>query len=352
MNTSYFLFTNPGQNLEIERFHICTWEFQNNSSLIEFGCEINSANVVGRNEIEIELFIPWLKKGFAANDFYSKLSDSQNSRFIFNDSISAMNYLDPNSNNNGVIHRFSDRNKLAILPITITPDYDRTRLLLHVNLNLYNQLQPDPETGMPNIYIRFSVTPEAHLLSTRKKGVAKSTILYDVKLNQRRNIPDSLYAEILQKELCAIKTCFCFHIIPNHYDLIFFDSGSLQNVRNLEYDSFKRYLNDRRIEKDELIVVFNKRKNMDSYAFFSIYTKEHIGATQITIALGINFLTGILLFIPSYEASLSAAQKSEGFFKYLPGTFWLAIALMVLLIAYLFRPGIFKVKSNKKNNYL
>jgi hypothetical protein len=352
MNTAYFLFTEADQPLEIERFHICTWEFQNNTSLIEFGCEINSASVAGKNEITLELFIHWLKESFAVDDFYSKLSDSQNSRFIFNDSISGTSYLNGNSNQHGVIHQFSDRNTLAILPVTITTDYKKTRLLLNVNLNLYNNLQADPEKGLPNIYIRFSVTPQGHLLSTRKKGVAKSTILYDVKLNQRRNIPDSIYNEILQKELCTIKSCFCFHIIPNHYDLIFFDSGSLQNVRNLEYDSFKKYLNDRRIEKDELIVVFNKRKGLDSYAFFSIYTKEHIGATQITVALGINFLTGLLLFIPSYEASLSTTQKAQGVFQHLPGSFWIAIALMIVLITYLFWPSIFKVKSSKENNYL
>jgi hypothetical protein len=57
MDNSYFIFSD--QNLEIERFHLCTWEFKNSSALMEIGCEILSDNLLKNNGlIEIELYFP------------------------------------------------------------------------------------------------------------------------------------------------------------------------------------------------------------------------------------------------------------------------------------------------------
>ena len=53
-------------------------------------------------------------------------------------------------------------------------------------------------------------------------------------------MPNYLLNEILQKQLCNVKYCFCFNIVPNTHDLVFFDSSTLKNVRTLEYESFKK----------------------------------------------------------------------------------------------------------------
>lgn len=94
MDNSFLIFTEQGQNLEIERFHICTWDFRDNTSLVEFGLEFTANSIVGKQILTLELYVPWIKNTFKINDFYPKLKDAQNSRFIFNDSIAGTNYLD------------------------------------------------------------------------------------------------------------------------------------------------------------------------------------------------------------------------------------------------------------------
>lgn len=44
MENSFFIFTDK-EKIEIERFHICTWEFKNSKPLIEFGAEISKNSI-------------------------------------------------------------------------------------------------------------------------------------------------------------------------------------------------------------------------------------------------------------------------------------------------------------------
>ena len=350
MDNSYFVYTAAGLNITIERFHICTWEFSNNSTLVEFGCEILSDSIMGRNMLEMELFIPWLTETATTADFYPKLRDPSNSRFIFNDSISNVASLDGGENQNGVIHKFSGKEKLCILPVTFTKDFANHKIIINLNLNIYNQYNHPADEPRPNVYFRFCLDPKRSQISTLKKGITKSTILYDIKLNQRRNIPDYLLNEILQKQLCKVKICFCFNIIPNTHDLVFFDNSTLKNVRTLEYESFKKYLGKDLLKEDDLIVVFNKNDGLDSYSFFSIYTKEHIGIDQLAVALLINLLAGILLFIASLDSSL-AQEKKTLTFDVLPYSFWSVVILFILMLVYFItKRWNFSFKRLKKNN--
>ncbi|MBC7555470.1 MAG: hypothetical protein H7195_00735 [Chryseobacterium sp.] len=254
MENSFFIYTEKGNSIEIERFHICSWEFNNNSSLVEFGFEI-SKDSIKNDYLTISLFIPWAEKSCAIKDLYDKLSNAENSRFIFNDSISATKYLKPDTTNLGVIHTFSGRNELCVLPADIKIDEDK---IVTATLNLKAYREYNQETK-PNIYFRFWVKPAVPFISMRKKGVSKSTIIYDIKVNERRNIPDNKTAYFNEQQFCKIKYCFSFNILPNKYDIVFFDNTSLKNVRTLEYESFNKYLGDKRVKKDELIVVFNKK---------------------------------------------------------------------------------------------
>jgi hypothetical protein len=331
MDNSYFIYTSQNEHIEIERFHICTWEFNNNSSLIEFGCEITCDSITDKRLIQLELFISWLDENCITEDFYDKLKESKNSRFIFNDSVSSSIFLDGGRNRSGVIHTFSEREDLCILPVSLKANYEKKTLSILIDLELFERFQQkQPKT---NIYFRFSVKPKNALIATRKNGITKSTILYDIKLNQQRNIPENLIDEILHMELCNVKQCFCFNIIPNSYDLVFFDSSTLKNVRTLEYQSFKEYLGDYRVKEDDLIVVFNKKTGLHSYAFFSIFSKEYLGTEQLTIALIINLIAGLLLFWASMVFTLEQEGKDFSFDMF-PFVFWIAVGLIALMIFY------------------
>lgn len=332
MDNSYFIFTDSGDPISINRFHICTWEFRNNTALVEFGCEISATSLQGKNSLALVLFVPWFNNKCNETDFYPKLKDSDNSRFIFNDSIKATKSLDPASSISGVIHEFSAKNKLCILPVNFDSDHSNHQIKILIDLKRYSAHQPENNEAKPNVYIRFSVKPNLSYISTRKKGISKSTIIYDIKLNERRNIPEKYISSFGSKAFCDISHCFCFNIIPNRYDLIFFDNTALQNVRTLEFESFNKYLDDKRIKKDELIVVFNKKKKDTPFSFFTIYAKERIGAGQYAIAILVNFVSGIFLFIPAFRKSYSPELTLKNVWSNLPVEIYIAMFISVATI--------------------
>lgn len=336
MDNSYFIFTDAGESIKIQRFHICTWEFSNNTSLIEFGLEIQSDSLKGKKALNLVLFIPWLNEKCKPKDFYPKLKDPDNSRFIFNDSIISTVSLDGYSSKSGTIHKFSDNKELCMLPIEFNNDFTKRRINILVDLSRYNQNPIAPPKS--NIYIRFCIETKISRISTRKRGINKSTIIYDIKINEKRNIPEQYLNELGLKVFCEIYSCFCFNIIPNNYDLSFFDTSSLQSVRTLEYISFNKYLSDTRIKKDELIVVFNKKKQKPTYSFFAIYLKERIGPGQYAVAILINFICGILLFIPSFRRSVTPKLNLYNVWRNLPIEIYIALSISLITFGFFVWP--------------
>lgn len=348
MENSFFIYTEKQKDILIERFHVCSWEFDNNSSLVEFGFEISKESILNDN-LSISLFVPWVKTTCETKDLYNKLSAADNSRFIFNDSISVTKYLQANTNSSGVIHTFSGRNELCILPVDVKIDEDRI-ITATLNLRAYREYVQ----SKPNIYFRFWVKPTVPFISMRKEGISKSTIIYDIKINERRNIPDNRIEYFNDKAFCKIKYCFSFNILPNKYDIVFFDNTSLKNVRTLEYESFNKYLGDKRVKKDELIVVFNKKevKEFDqkivaeSFSFFSIYSKERIGPGQFALAILINIVCGVLLFIPAYRKTFVPEISFLKVWSVLPFEIFIALGIAVSTLIYFTLPAIiYKIDS-------
>lgn len=332
MENSFFIYSDDSTNLVLERFHVCTWEFKN-SSLVEFGFEVENSSINGRDSVIVAMSIPWLKKDCKMEDLYGKLKIGDNSRFIFNDSIKKTEYLKDSTDEQGVIHTFTDRNKLCLLPIKSEIESDRF-LKITIDLKDYQKIT----TEKPNVYIRFWIEPPVPFISVRKNGISKSTIIYDAKINERRNITKSDLVKLSDKQFCVIKTCFMFNILPNSYDIVFFDSKTLKNVRTLEYGSFSKYLGDKRIQKNELLVVFNKRNQSDSFSFFSVFSKERIGPGQFALAVFVNILCGILLFIPSYKKSFIPELEYSSLMQKLPYEIWLAIVIAVATLTYFIWP--------------
>jgi hypothetical protein len=339
MENSFFIYTDKGKVVQIERFHLCSWEFSNNSSLVEFGFEISKGSIT-KDDLTIFLFIPWAEKSCKTQDLYEKLSVADNSRFIFNDSISATKYLKSNTNNLGVIHTFSGRNELCILPAEIKIN-EGNIVSVTLDLKLYREYH---QADKPNVYFRFWIEPTVPFISMRKKGVSKSTIIYDIKVNERRNIPENKTKYFDDKEFCKVKYCYSFNILPNKYDIVFFDNASLKNVRTLEYDSFNKYLGDKRVKKDELIVVFNKKEVTgfdervvaESFSFFSIYSMERIGTGQFALAILINIICGVLFFIPSYRKSINTDLTLST----IPIEIYIALGMALLTFFYFIWPTI------------
>lgn len=283
----------------------------------------------------ISLFIPWATKDCKIEDLYPKLRDSKNSRFIFNDSIIRTTSFDGGKNITGVIHEFSGRDELCILPVNLEIKESKV-VAATLNLQPYNTNNLESK---PNIYFRFWINPNMPV-SMRKKGISKSTIIYDIKVNEQRNIPDDRVTYFGDKNFCKIKNCFSFNILPNKYDIVFFDNSSLKSVRTLEYDSFNNYLGDKRVKKDELIVVFNKKQNSESFSFFSIYSKERIGPGQFALAILINIVCGILLFIPAFRKTFQPELSLKQVWEYLPVEIFLALTIALITLLYFIWPTV------------
>lgn len=267
MDNSFFIFTDD-QEIIIERFHICTWEFNNSKPLIEFGAEI-SKDSIHEDTLSISIFIPWLTERCEIKDLYEKLKDRENSRFIFNDSIKGDEPLDAKTDELGVIHEFLNRDYLCILPIKTKIEAET----IYISIDLRSYKEKKKTT---NIYFRFLIEP-IQKIPMIKNGIGKSTIIYDIKVNEQRNIPSNKVSSLNKKIFSKIKSCFLFNIIPNKYDIVFFENKPLKNIRTLEYDSFKRYLPYDRVRKDDLIVVFNKKKSSElslHHIHFSQYTQK------------------------------------------------------------------------------
>jgi hypothetical protein len=305
MNNNYFIFTENDPRIDLERFHVCTWEFNNGTAIIEFGAEIKTPVHMQGDSIKLKMNIPWLTSKYKINDLYEKLKDSENSRFIFNDSVTGNQFLDDGQQKNGVIQHFSGRPSLCIMPISYEIDDKNKIIVITVNLKDFRNRQKPSPNNDTSLYFRFFIEPIIDQLSTRKIGINRTNIIYDIKVNEKRNWPESSQININNINLCKIKSCFSFNIVPNSFDLAFFDSSTLKTVRTLEFNSFKRYMGDRRVKKDELVVVFNKKNDADSYAFFSSYKKERIGSGHFALAILANLMCGILLFIPTIRGNKS-----------------------------------------------
>lgn len=296
-------------NVEIERFHICTWDLRKENSLVEIGAEINLLHT-SNNDFDIILSFPWKLETNKIEDLYDSLNDFLNVQFIFNETVIGSNQLD--GQGLGIIHEFGDTRKLCFLPVSFKI-IDKNLLSITCQLNDYQK-----KNRTENIYFRIKLLLSSIQFSERINGNSKTMILYDYRINEKRNLPRNIGSIIKNYELAKIKTCFCLHIIPSSWDISFLDSNSLKNMRTIEYASFSKYLSIPKSKLKQLDVVFQKRKKDDGFTFFSKFNEERVGTNQIVIGLLLNLLCGAFLaFIPFASAnSNSIVTLEEGLVAY------------------------------------
>ena len=333
MDNNYFLFSNS--SITIKRFHLCTWEMRNETALVEFGVEICPPKTLP-DELNISLYVPWLEKTSKVYDLYDNLKDPSNCRFIFNDTI--INSIPNNKGKKdlGTIQVLKDHGELYIIPIKSKIE-DK---LIQIVIETEHLKTSDKKER--NFYFRFYLEPNISLITTRDNGIAKTTLIYEIKVNEQRNLPEDLY----DKTLCKIESCFVLHIIPNNYEIVFLNNKICKGIRTLEFDSFKKYLGNKPFEQDELIVIFNKKSDTDSYIFFSSYAKERISMTQILIAIFINLLCSLLFFLSTLRTHLQFSYLSINFWKNTPWEVYFCIVCMIIFIFYIsFHEKIRKIRQ-------
>lgn len=324
MDNTYFILSN--KPIAIERLHICTWDFIGENAAIELGFEFMPTPYI--KDLEIKLSLPFLKETDKVTCLMDALiRDDDNSKFIFNDTISANKAINGDKRN-GAILEFKSRNSLSVLPIK------QIKVESGVCSFVINCINPTVKN-----YVRLYIQTNEKNLAIVNKGIAKTTYIYDIKINENRNLPNHIY-ELLNNGyvLCnKIKSCFCFHVIHSQYSISYLNTNKLRNIRILESEGFNHYLpNTRKIRPNEFLIIFNKsEKSTDgSYTFFSEFEEETIGNKQIMLAIATNLICSLLFGI----SSLRSWHMGVEWYNKLPWEFWTAIILLLSFVAYLFIP--------------
>ncbi len=331
MENSYYILTK--EKVIIERLHICTWEFPRASSYIEFGLEFPYDSFTD-DYIEFYLAAPFIKKGDFFKCLQENLSNRENGRFIFNDVVRGIENVgdDPRD---GSILNFETRGNITVLPCEAKAY--KEYVLLKIK-------KPSKYKG--SAYFRVLVKIEKNSIAINKKGIAKTTYIYDFKINETRNLPQSIYDLKKDKVLniCEVKNFFCLHIVPDSFMFSFIDSSKLKNIRKLESWSFQKYLPDiKDINRDCYNIIFLKDNNNSgkrSYSMFTMCTEEIIGFKQIALAIGANILCNLLF---AFSSLRFAKDPQIEWYRQIPWEYWAALAILLILCIYPFIPLIKKM---------
>lgn len=325
MNNTYFILSNT--KLSIDRLHICTWDFLDFNAAIEIGIEFTpvTPNI---KTVDFKLSLPFLKTTDKVTCLMDSLvRDDDNCKFIFNDTIKNTSHIRADKRNGSVLE-FSSRNKLSVLPVK---DIKTENGFCSFSVQ-------DISHTIKN-YVRIYIQTNVSELAIIRKGITKETYIYDIKVNEKRNLPSAIN-DLLSKGLYLcneIKACFCFHVIPSSYNIAYLNSAKLKNIRILESDAFNRYLpNTSKISNNECIIVFNKSENSKdgSYTFFSEFEKETIGNKQIVWTIFANIMCSLLFGV----FSLRSWTKGQEWYNWLPWEYWVTFICLLSLFAYLFVP--------------
>lgn len=335
MDNSVFILCKQN-SVRIERLHICTWDIDDKQFFTEYGFEINRNSL---KKLNVAIALPAIKSIDDFKCLFQNISEINNCRFIFNSDIEEVKPINgnPRFGNNVTL---TNNRQLAILPIQtdlVTIDNN----ILKIELDI-------PDQSYPTIYFRFLVKSEKKAFIYINKEISKKIINYDIRINECRTAsPDVCNLQTKGYIPMPIQRCFCFHIIPNTYNIDFINSNKLKTIRSLEFVGFNQYLGE--IKDTENIslkehlynIVFCKQENLSNYSFFSVYSKDYIGDVQIILAIAANLICSLLFAAGALHTSISDPQKS--YWERIPIEYWSAVGILILLIVYF---G-FKIKNRK-----
>ena len=342
------------QNLTIERFHICTWDIENTPSFLEIGIEFTIKDMP-QPFVDFKFVAPFIKKSDKIFCLASNLlSDQDNCKFIFNDTIESLSEISGDKRNGAIIN-FTTRNKLIVLPLDNNPSTDDNGQIVSFKVNI-----PQNMTFGDSFYVRFLIKSTLKSLSREMKNISHKTYTYDVKLNEKRNLPDNVHQIIKTKYfLQEIKQCFCLHVVPNSFNISFVNGNKLKNIRELEVVAFRNYLSSKipklnKMKEGKYIIIFNKdnnngnnNSNSDSYSFFTTFSEEILGINLIIFTVCANIFCSLLFAIFSLRTSLASKISS---LEQIPLEYWIVSAILIFLSILLFKPFRFIKNLRKYKN--
>jgi len=301
-NYTYFL-TSSTENVTICKLHLCTWMFHGEKEYLECGLQIKCDDTIKESrKIDLRLWIPWITQNTKVSDLYPSLKESENARFIFNESFYSTAPFDDAHPERGVMIEFANRTKLCLVPVK--------QVSSNGHLDLSIEIPPNHGTAelQDCVYVRVMIAAPSGMLSFKQPGIAKRIYSYDIKLNEPRNQPRN--EDFHSSQICPVQKAYCLHIIPSNFSLSFLSNDTFKNVRLLEKASYENYVSkiadDKHLPKqlgnDEFLVVFNKRsakegeENINPTSFFSVFEEESVGNTQVILAIVLNYVCSLFFY--------------------------------------------------------
>lgn len=322
MNNSFYVYSN--KPLVIERLHICTWDIKGANSRMEIGMEIvNGKTSPIQNPVQISLSMSFSLKDLKVKSLHNELCEEKYSQYIFNDIIKGSDIIDEDAKRGKVLH-FKERGDLAVLPVETEVSQDGNILNLTIS----------PSDIKNNIYVRLIMELNVATVAIVKNGIAKKGLIFDFKINESRNMPDSLVTKIKSSDLLEVKQVFLFHAMPDSYNIDFYDSNKFKSIRKLETEVFADYTGIEELKNDEYMILFNKDTGKKAYSFYTCFSNEIIGTKQIMLAIGANILCSLLFSLPSFRNSWNCNVPWPAQF---PWEWILAVLLLIAMFVYINR---------------
>lgn len=318
MENNFYLFSNI--TIDISRFHYCSWQVQKDESYLEFGFE-TQINCDTDSSIELLFYIPELykkltKKGSDKFDIalikslHKQLSDEENAKYIFNESVKSKNVLECSSDVQPLYQLdFQNETSLIVLPLKFGTD----RGMLKVSTHIF------PCCKDKKVYGRFIIPFFKTNIAEESTSFANKLWIYDIKLNERRNIPVQISNEFASEDIkfCNISAFYCFHVFPSRYEISFASPNNFQSLRILEKAPFSRYLKEvvgyksiKAIKEKNNLIVFNKHKpkdnNSNGRSCYCQISTSCLTTKQVISAAIINVCTAILLSLNTFKAIYKA----------------------------------------------
>lgn len=325
MNTIYLL--SSCGDLTVEKFHFCTWDVRDENTFVEVGiCINNTGNTPGN--IDYYLALPFLSEQTTAESLHMNLANSSNYRFIFNEIAEQIVPIggDPRSGSivtigNGVNE--VDK-KYAVVPATC--DILNNQKMVKLSIR-------KPGGVFGHIYTRILIKTNSMTIAETIKSITKRTYVFDIKVNEARNIPDDVYDYKREHNLTLLKiqNTFCLHCVPGDYEIGFSDAAKLKNIRKLEKDAFCKYLPFLKKLRGGYSIIFLKESNVNGNSFFTTFSKEYIGNKQLLIALVTNLICNLLFAIASYR---STKGVGEFWYKNMPIEWYISLAVIIVCILF------------------
>lgn len=330
INTIYTLSSSA---VSLDKLHICTWDVKGQKAFIEVGMQLDANNI--NAGLSVYVYLPFINDSTEVSSLHQELSDEANFRFIFNRSHSNKTLIGGDNRNGSIFTIDRDVNgeeapqteDIAILNVDATIED-------HKFVKFCFTRQDD---NVSKIYGRVLLKTTHETLANTVSGITKKDYLYDIKINEVRNMPNVVfdYKRNNNLLLCNPDTVILLHAIPEEWNINYSDSSRLKNVRRLEMDAFKHYMSWIEKVSDEYLITFSKAEAKGGASFFTSFTKEHVGSKQLFVAVIMNILCS-LLFAFSQINYPDSAHPDICIFKVIPITYYVAIGILIIGLAYVF----------------